>query len=192
MGGTEEEVRVGFPDSILTSDEQVIRHLHPHWKALIAPVFWLVVAAGAVASAWIFLSSWNQVILLVVTGLGLVAAAALAFWPWLRWRTTHYVFTNERVIVREGIVSRNGRDIPISRVNDVSFNHGIVERMLGCGTLTIESGGERGQLVLASLPQVEKMQSVLYELVEADRDRHSFDDADRDAIVKGIREAEGA
>jgi uncharacterized membrane protein YdbT with pleckstrin-like domain len=116
--------------------------------------------------------------------------AVFAGGPWLRWRTTHYVFTSERVILREGIISRQGRDIPLGRVNDVSFSHGLIDRMLGCGTLTIESAGERGQVVLASLPRVEKTQSVLYELVEADREKHTFDDGDRDAIVRQLR-AEG-
>jgi hypothetical protein len=59
--------------------------------------------------------------------------------------------------------------------------------MLGCGTLTIESAGERGQVVLADIPHVEKTQSVLYELVEEDRARHTFDDEDRDAIVKSVK-----
>ena len=179
---------MGFPESILTSDEQVVRRMHPHWKALVAPAFWLVAVAAAVAASWIFLSSSSQIIVFVITGLGVIAVAVLSGWPWLRWRTTHYVFTNERVLLRVGIVSRNGRDIPLGRVNDVSFSHGLVERMLGCGTLTIESAGERGQIVLNHIPHVEKVQSVLYELVEADRDRHSFDDSDRDAIVRGVRE----
>jgi uncharacterized membrane protein YdbT with pleckstrin-like domain len=126
-------------------------------------------------------------VLYVVGVLALVAVASLAFWPWLVWRTTHYVFTNERVILRTGVFSRNGRDIPLGRVNDVSFSHGVVERMLGCGTLTIESAGERGQVVLTDIPQVEKTQSVLYELVEEDRAKHTFDDGDRDAIVQSVK-----
>jgi hypothetical protein len=64
----------------------------------------------------------------------------------------------------------------------------VVDRMLGCGTLTIESAGERGQVVLTDIPGVEKVQSVLYELVEADRAEHTFDDGDRDAIVRSVRE----
>ena len=180
---------MGFPESVLTSDEHVVRSMHPHWKALIVPVFWLIVAGVGVSAAWIFLSSWAPAVLFVITGIGVVAFLALSVWPWLRWRTTHYVLTNERVIVRVGVVSRTGRDIPLGRVNDVSFSHGILERMLGCGTLTIESAGERGQIVLDDIPHVEKVQSVLYELVEADRDQHSFDDSDRDAIVKGVRDS---
>lgn len=178
---------MGFPESVLTTDERVVLHVHPHWKALIGPALWFAGAVAGVSAAWIGLSDWNQILLLAITGLGLGVVAVLSFWPWLRWRTTHYVFTNERVILREGILARSGRDIPLGRVNDVSFQHGIVERMLGCGTLTIESAGERGQVILPSLPNVEKTQSVLYELVEQDRDQHTFDDSDREAIVRGTR-----
>jgi uncharacterized membrane protein YdbT with pleckstrin-like domain len=96
------------------------------------------------------------------------------------------VFTNERVIMRHGVFSREGRDIPLNRVNDVSFQHTFFERLLGCGTLTIESAGERGQVVLAELPHVEKIQSQLYELVETDHDAHTFGDDDRDAIAKEV------
>jgi uncharacterized membrane protein YdbT with pleckstrin-like domain len=168
---------VGFPDSILTSDEQVVIHLHPHWKKLIPPVFWLVLVLAAFVAAAVL---WSGTVLLVLGVVGLVLLVWLALWPWLEWRTTHYVFTTERVLLREGVLARHGRDIPLGRINDVSFSHSLFERMLGSGTMTIESAGERGQVVLADLPRVEHTQSVLYELVEADQ-RRQVDEADDDA-----------
>ncbi|MBN1171393.1 MAG: PH domain-containing protein, partial [Micromonosporaceae bacterium] len=104
---------MGFPQTVLTSDEQVVRHLHPHWKALIAPIFWLAVCAAGTAVAWTFVENAGTIVAIVVSVVALVALAVLSFVPWLRWRTTHYVFTNERVITRVGILSRSGRDIPL-------------------------------------------------------------------------------
>jgi uncharacterized membrane protein YdbT with pleckstrin-like domain len=181
---------VGFPESVLTKDESVITHLHPHWKALIRPIFVVLVAIAGVTVAALFLPTvgWATPTLYAIGAVALIVVGWLAFWPWIVWRTTHYVFTNERVIMRLGVFSRTGRDIPLGRVNDVSFAHGVIDRMLGCGTLTIESAGERGQVVLTDIPRVEKVQSLLYELVEADRARHTFDDNDRDAIVRSVRE----
>ena len=91
----------------------------------------------------------------------------LGLWPFLVWRTTHYLFTNERVLLQQGVFSRDRRDIPLARVNDHSMNQRFIERLLGCGTLTIESAGERGQSVLADMPGVGQVQTTLYELVEA-------------------------
>jgi uncharacterized membrane protein YdbT with pleckstrin-like domain len=159
---------VGFPESILTSDEQVVLHLHPHWKKLIPPVFWLVLVLAAYVAAVVL---WSGTVLLILAVVGLALLAWLALWPWLVWRNTHYVFTTERVLTREGVLARRGRDIPLSRINDVSFSHSLFERMVGSGTMTIESAGERGQVVLIDLPRVEHTQSVLYELVEAEADQ---------------------
>lgn len=179
---------MGFPESVLTSDERVVLHLHPHWKAIVRPVAVLVLAVAVVVAAWLFLpvAGWSTPALLVIAAVAVIAVVWLSVWPWLKWRSTHYVFTNERVIMREGVFSREGRDIPLNRVNDVSFHHNFFERMLGCGTLTIESAGERGQVVLTDIPHVEKVQSELYELTEADHDKHTFDDSDRDAIVHEV------
>ena len=157
---------MGFPESILTSNEEIVLHLRPHWRRLVAPVGWVVLVVAAVIGASVL---WGSTGALWLGLIGLALLAWLALWPWLSWRTTHYVFTTERVLLREGVLARHGRDIPLARINDVSFSHSLLERMLGSGTMTIESAGERGQVVLADLPKVEHTQTVLYELVEADR-----------------------
>jgi uncharacterized membrane protein YdbT with pleckstrin-like domain len=164
---------VGFPESILTSDEEVVLHLRPHWRRLVAPVGWVLLVVAAVTAAAV-LWGGTGALWLGVVGLGLLAW--LALWPWLEWRATHYVFTSERVLLREGVLARHGRDIPLARINDVSFSHSLLERMLGSGTMTIESAGERGQMVFTDLPRVEQTQTVLYELVEADRLRPAVED----------------
>jgi len=168
---------------VLTKDEHVDMHLHPHWKALFWPVVaGIVLIAGTVAAGVLL----PLVAFAIIGAVALVLLVWFSVWPWLKWRTTHYVFTNERVIMRHGVFSREGRDIPLNRVNDVSFQHSFFERMLGCGTLTIESAGERGQVVLDDIPHVERVQSHLYELVEADHEAHTFDEADVDAIANRV------
>jgi uncharacterized membrane protein YdbT with pleckstrin-like domain len=61
-----------------------------------------------------------------------------------RWRTTTYELTTRRFRLRYGILSRTGRDFPLIRISDFSFSHGLIDRMLGCGRLVIESPGEHG------------------------------------------------
>lgn len=164
---------MAFPEDVLTTDEHVVTHLHPHWKAMVGPVLVLVLGIAAVIASFILLPTFG---LYAVAAVVLVLVVWLAFWPFLVWRTTHYVFTNERVLIQRGVFSRDRRDIPMARVNDHSMNQSFFERLLGCGTLTIESAGERGQSVLTDIPKVEKVQTTLYELVEADRDKHSLGD----------------
>jgi uncharacterized membrane protein YdbT with pleckstrin-like domain len=177
---------VGFPDDSLTESEHAVLHLHPHWKAVITPAFWVLVAAGAVVAGAIVLPSepWANVLLVVIGAVALVLFLWLTLWPFVVWRSTHFVFTNERVLLREGVFNRQQRDIPLTRVNDVSSNQSLLDRMLGCGTLTVESAGERGQSVLNDIPNVVRVQKVVYELVEADHQRRTVDDQDLRAALR--------
>ncbi len=184
---------MGFPDDSLTEDENVVLHLHPHWAAMIAPAFWTVVAAAAVIAGTLFLpnAAWANVFLVIIGAVGLVLFLWLAFWPFVVWRSTHFVFTNERVLLREGVFNRQQRDIPLTRVNDVSSSQNLLDRLLGCGKLTVESAGERGQSVLRDIPRVVQVQKVVYELVEADHARRTVDDRDlRSALQDAGNESE--
>lgn len=167
---------MGFPDDSLTSDEHVVLHLHPHWAAMIAPAFWTVLGAAAIVAAVVL--NFYSIAVVVIGALAVVLFLWLAFWPFVVWRSTHFVFTNERVLLREGVFNRQQRDIPLTRVNDVSSSQSLLDRVLGCGKLTVESAGERGQSVLVNIPKVVLVQKVVYELVEADRERRTVDDQD--------------
>jgi len=92
-------------------------------------------------------------------------------YPLLRWRTTMYELTTRRMRLRDGIIARNGRDIPLSRITDVSFRKGVLDRLLGCGTLVVESAGEHGELTLTEIPHVERVSALLFQLVEDERVR---------------------
>lgn len=161
---------MAYPQRLLGEGEEVVADLHPHWKAFVQPALLLVLIVGLASFGVAAMPAgrWHRAGQLAVLGGALLAALAGCLLPYLRWRTTHYVLTNRRVVVRTGILGRQGRDVPLHRVNDVTFGHSFFERMLGCGTLTIESAGERGQLTLVDVPRVEAVQRQLYELVEAD------------------------
>jgi uncharacterized membrane protein YdbT with pleckstrin-like domain len=100
-----------------------------------------------------------------------VAFIAWCAVPLLRWRTTTYELTTRRLRLRAGILTRRGRDFPLVRISDVSFSHGLLDRMLGCGRLVVESAGEHGQLVLTEIPHVQQVQSELFQLVENEQAR---------------------
>lgn len=158
-----------FPRRLLGDDESIVLDLHPHWKRLILPALLVPVVVG-VASYGVFLLPDNAArtpLRWAIVAVGLLVLLRFSVWPWLRWLTTRYVLTTKRVVIRQGVFGRSGRDIPLTRVNDVSFHHTLFERLLRCGTLTIESAGENGQVVLPEVPTVELVQRQIYKCVEA-------------------------
>jgi uncharacterized membrane protein YdbT with pleckstrin-like domain len=81
--------------------------------------------------------------------------------PVVRWRTTHFVVTNRRVLVREGVLTRHGMDIPLRRISSVQFRNSLLERMLGSGTLVIESDSDES-LEFDDVPGVRRVHALLY------------------------------
>ena len=160
---------MGYPTKLLADGEEVVLDLHPHWKRLVVPVLLLIAVLGL--TGFLLGQVDNGTGQLVIAGVAVLLIVRLVGVPFLRWRTTLFVVTNRRVVVRTGVLSREGRDVPLSRINDVTFSHDLLERILGCGTLVVESAGERGQVTLTEVPQVETVQRTLYNLVErANRD----------------------
>ena len=160
-------------DRSLIEDEHLVLRLHPHWKTLVGPllVAVIVIVAALVGEVLIPSGSAGTIGRLAVA---VVAIGILMVWlmvPVLRWRTTVYELTNRRLRMRDGIITRHGRDIPLARINDVSFSKGLLDRLLGSGRLTVESAGEHGQIVLNDIPHVEATQGTLYRLVEEEQNR---------------------
>jgi uncharacterized membrane protein YdbT with pleckstrin-like domain len=157
----------------LVPDEQVVLRLHPHWKTLIRPGLLLVViVVAALALAIVVPYGRDAAIGQLVVGVAAVAAIlACCVHPALRWWTTSYELTTRRLRLRRGILTRSGRDFPLSRISDVSFSHGLIDRLLGCGTLVVETAGEHGQLILTEIPHVQQVQDALFRLVQDEQER---------------------
>jgi uncharacterized membrane protein YdbT with pleckstrin-like domain len=153
----------GLPES-----EYLVLRVHPHWKTVLAPLVILALIIAAVLALLIFLpaSADKPVVRLVIAAVAVLAAIIWTAVPLLRWRTTSYELTNHRLRLRAGIITRTGRDFPLGRISDVSFEQGILDRILGSGRLIVESAGEHGELILNEIPRVQQVQAQLFQLVE--------------------------
>jgi uncharacterized membrane protein YdbT with pleckstrin-like domain len=160
------------PESSLADGEQPVLLLHPHWKTLIRPVLVAVLVVAVALIAEVIPSGSGQAV--TRAAIGVVAVVFVMVWlvvPVLRWRTTTYELTTKRLRTRFGILTRKGRDIPLTRINDVSFEKGLLDRLLGAGRLVVESAGEHGQIVLRDIPHVADVQATLFRLVEDEQRR---------------------
>jgi uncharacterized membrane protein YdbT with pleckstrin-like domain len=166
---------VSYPEKILADDERVVAHLHPHWITLVPATFWFIVLCAGAGVGIAFLpdkgGGTQQVGLIAILVVGFVLLCWLALAPWIRWRTTHYVLTTHRVLIRRGVLRHLGHDISLQRINDVAFSQSLWDRIVRAGTLTIESAGEHGQESLTDIPRSDEVQQMLNRLIEEDADR---------------------
>lgn len=155
---------MAYPRRLLTDNEEVVREFRPHWRVLLVAMLWLVLgSATVVLGFWQLEPPWRWVLI----GIGVPVALGFASPPIVRWRFTLYVLTTERIIRREGLVSRASTEIPLENINNVLFTQSVMERLLGFGDVLIESAGSQGQTHLHDIPDPEGFQSQVYRTREA-------------------------
>ncbi|TSD97374.1 PH domain-containing protein [Skermania sp. ID1734] len=167
---------MGYPEDALAGDEELLLHRHPHWKMLFWPAVTFILATAiagfllGLAQAKLDGTALNVV--LIVIG---VAWLAIVLWrclpPLIRWRSTHFIVTDRRVLIRHGVLTHTGIDIPMGRISNVQFRHGLFDRMLGTGTLIIGSSSE-DPLEFDDIPRVERVHALLYHQVFDAMDLH--------------------
>lgn len=157
---------MGLSRKLLGDGEEVVLHLHTHAKKVLAPALLLIVLGGLVGVALALLPPqtrpWGPVI---VAGVALVVFLAFVLVPFLRWRATTYTITDRRIITRSGLLNQVGHDLPLIRINDVSYERSLSDRVLGCGTLNIRTASDRGPVVLPDVPDVEHVHVEITELL---------------------------
>jgi uncharacterized membrane protein YdbT with pleckstrin-like domain len=160
-----------YPRKLLNDNETVALDVHPHWWYFAEPAVALVVVIiiGIIAAASGSGSAqdgfrWVAVVLVV-------GCAAWFVIRYLKWRTTNFVITSDRVIFRHGVFAKSGIEIPLERVNNVNFHQRIFERIIGAGDLLIESAGQDGRQRFTDVRHPDKVQNLIHSEMEANQTR---------------------
>ena len=151
---------------ILAEDEAVVFSAHAHWKRIVWPVLVIVLAIAAVIAVlltWVADSpDWVR---WVVIGLGAVIAAVFGLWRIIDWWFTTDTLTNRRLISRHGVITLQGRDIPVSRVHSVTYRQTVLDRILRCGTIVVQTAGSDSDVELLDVARIEHRMLQIQEII---------------------------
>jgi len=156
-----------FPRRLLIPGEQLVLDLRPHPIALVMPT--VVTIVGFVAASWLTaktdVADWVWWVLFLIL---------LVLYPvpkLIAWLTSNFAVTSDRVIHRQGFIAKRSMEIPLEAINDVRFEQGILDRMVGAGTLVISSASEFGRNTFDDIRHPEAVQKVIYEQGESNKKR---------------------
>ncbi len=154
---------MAISQKLLNPGESVVVSTRTHPKVLLFPLFLLVVllAVGVVFMTYVD-NKPARLGLWILIAIGILW---FVVWKFLVWLTASYTITSRRLITRQGVITRSGHDIPLTRISDVAYELGLIDRMLGCGTLVISDASTHGQVLLPDIPRVEETQRRLNELL---------------------------
>ena len=139
--------------SQLLPGENLVLKDHPHWivivKSLVVPIILLI--AAVVVDLTLDKTGIPNFRTLVT----LAAIAIAGLWlivVWIRWQSTSYTLTDQRIKIESGVFGRQSKMIPIDRVQDCTTRQSVFGRMLGYGRVEVDAAGAQGAEVLDHLP----------------------------------------
>jgi uncharacterized membrane protein YdbT with pleckstrin-like domain len=88
------------------------------------------------------------------------------------WWTERIVVTDKRLMLSKGIITHNLGMMPLAKVTDLTFQRTLGGRMLGYGTIVVESAGQNQAFErIKYVPRPEEVYEAVSELVFGDKGR---------------------
>ena len=127
---------MGYIEQSLGAGEVLVARAHFHWLYHAAALATLT--AGLCAAVYFFDSSGSIGLAAVSMGLGLVAALWIIIPIW----TTEIGVTNQRLVVKRGILARHTDEIELWAIEEANLDQSALGRVLGFGRINVQGTGD--------------------------------------------------
>lgn len=125
---------MGYVDKNLLSTESVVFRGRLHWNVYVVPV--LISALSLFAAYWGVTQKYNYVAL----GFFVAAAASILF-PYIVTKTSEFVVTDKRIIMKVGVLGVRTLEMFLNKVENIGVNQTIWGRMFSFGAVTVTGSG---------------------------------------------------
>ncbi len=137
-------------------DEATLSVQTKHWVALLRAsrsILLLLIPFIALLPVYFSnsLSAWERPAVTLAAGTLLGLASLALVYHFFDWRNDQYIVTNKRVlhIERVFLLREERHEAPISQVQDVVVNKGVLANLFDFGHITIQTAGPTGQIKFA-------------------------------------------
>jgi membrane protein YdbS with pleckstrin-like domain len=151
----------------LATGEHIVMSMRKHPLILLGPLGLAALAMFA-AAALGFVTSPGDGNDFIDTVFGMIALIAVGRFAWklAHWWSDRIYVTPLRVFEASGILTRRVASMPLERITDMTYSRSIAARLLGYGSLTLETAGQdQGLSELDHLPKPDDVYRRLTSLV---------------------------
>ncbi|GAA2800345.1 MULTISPECIES: PH domain-containing protein [Crossiella] len=171
---------------LLDTERRVIR-VRRHWASLLWDIFEaMALLAGAVMISYLLPpDAWIIQNLLWYAALVILLRFAYIV---IDWWVERLVITDKRFMITSGVFTTKVAMMPVTKVTDLTFERTMTGRMLGYGTIVVESAGQIQALnKIEYLPKPEQINDAISELVFGDKKAQ----AERFTMMKAKKQTAG-
>ncbi|MES3107473.1 PH domain-containing protein [Sphingomonas aurantiaca] len=123
-------------------------------------------------------AGWGTLLICLV-GIGFVLIGV----RWLRNRSATYEITDQRLIIKRGILFKTIDEVELYRIKDVRLGYSLLNQMTDIGTITLTSSDRTtagGEFSLRDIPMARERREGLRKLVDRARQRRGVRELDVD------------
>ena len=176
---------MGYTESLLATNEQILYRTKQHWMA---PIFGTIAGVAVLIGGIVLfafqltmggglindLAFWGSLILLVV-GVGMVG------YSYIQWWVEDYAVTNQKVMKVAGLLRKRTSGAALEKINDVVLDQGPLGRMLGYGTLKVSTASDTSDLTYETMRQPAEFRRAMLD------QKMEFEQADSRHIAEAVR-----
>lgn len=150
----------------MPTPELRVARFRAHARRMVWPAVVLIAVCGATGYLWGGLDGRFQDWMLAAAAIAVVLVVVV--WPFAVWWGRVYTITTRRVIVREGVLRVQRRELSHVRGYAIQQRRGVLQRLWGAGTLTLSDGVDE-PLTLRDIPAVTLVHEALVDQVEVNQ-----------------------
>ncbi|MEO6489104.1 MAG: PH domain-containing protein [Ferruginibacter sp.] len=119
----------------LKKEEKVLLIIRHHWFRLVTPfLLWIVLV---VVSAYFYDASTALIIILI--------GSLYPLFMFFSWYHNIWAVTNLRVIDEKGFITRQAKESPLDKINNIEYEQSFWGRIFGYGNVDIQTAAEMGE-----------------------------------------------
>ena len=171
-----QRMQAGAPKPIALGQPQRLHWLTPilkTWQLVLALIAFLayqnlqeIHELSKQAENYHLLDDVGFVVLVVLVGV-VAFLAIMGLYAYVSWRCMSYTLDAKSITLHQGIIFKNKRSVYLERIQSVDINRTLVARLLGLGTVRIESAGGSGSNLDLSYLKNAELAGIRAQLLEA-------------------------
>jgi len=171
-----QRMQAGAPKPIALGQPQRLHWLTPilkTWQLVLALLAFLayqnlqeIRELSKQAENYHLLDDLGLVVLVVLVGV-VAFLAIMGLYAYVSWRCMSYTLDAKSITLHQGIIFKNKRSVYLERIQSVDINRTLVARLLGLGTVRIESAGGSGSNLDLSYLKNSELAGIRAQLLEA-------------------------
>lgn len=89
-------------------------------------------------------------------------------WNYMSWRSTYYTLTNQRVMLKSGVIRKKSAYMHYNKIQDIVVSQSVMERLSNSGDIEVFGGHDNTSIILEDIPNPGGVEDTINRMIDGD------------------------